>query len=101
MDYSFDRFEEANLVKLDILINGEKVDALAGIVHRDYAQQRGKALAEKMKELKEVNKYTFVDKPYKMVLLESSIHPKFKSEALKKLPPVDDVVTPVVPCFGS
>ena len=51
LDYSFDRFEEANLVKLDILINGEKVDALAGIVHRDYAQQRGKALAEKMKEL--------------------------------------------------
>ena len=40
LDYSFDRFEEANLVKLDILINGEKVDALAGIVHRDYAQQR-------------------------------------------------------------
>ncbi len=51
LDYSFDRFEEANLVKLDILINGEKVDALAGIVHRDYAHQRGKALAEKMKEL--------------------------------------------------
>ena len=51
LDYSFDRFEEANLVKLDILINGEKVDALAGIVHRDYAQRRGKALAEKMKEL--------------------------------------------------
>jgi GTP-binding protein LepA len=51
LDYSFDRFDEANLVKLDILINGEKVDALAGIVHRDYAQQRGKALAEKMKEL--------------------------------------------------
>ena len=50
LDYSFDRFEEANLVKLDILINGEKVDA-PGIVHRDYAQQRGKALAEKMKEL--------------------------------------------------
>ncbi len=51
LDYSFDRFEEANLVKLDILINGDKVDALASIVHRDQAQSRGRALAEKMKEL--------------------------------------------------
>ena len=51
LDYSFLRFEAANLVKLDILINGEKVDALASIVHRDQAQARGRALAEKMKEL--------------------------------------------------
>ncbi len=51
LDYSFDRFEAANLVKLDILINGERVDALAGIVHKDQAQSRGRALAEKMKEL--------------------------------------------------
>ncbi len=51
LDYSFVRFEAANLVKLDILINGEKVDALASIVHRDHAQARGRALAEKMKEL--------------------------------------------------
>jgi GTP-binding protein LepA len=51
LDYSFLRFEAANLVKLDILINGDRVDALANIVHRDHAQSRGRALAEKMKEL--------------------------------------------------
>jgi GTP-binding protein LepA len=51
LDYSFVRFENAKLVKLDMLINGDKVDALASIVHRDQAQSRGRALAEKMKEL--------------------------------------------------
>lgn len=51
MDYQFNRFQAANLVKLDILINGEKVDALAVIVHRDQAQVRGRELAEKMREL--------------------------------------------------
>ena len=51
MDYSFARFDAANLVKLDILINGDRVDALASIVHRDQAQTRGRSLAEKMKEL--------------------------------------------------
>jgi GTP-binding protein LepA len=51
LDYSFLRFEPARLVRLDILINGERVDALAMIVHREQAQARGRALAEKMKEL--------------------------------------------------
>lgn len=51
LDYSFERFEPASLVKLDVLINGEKVDALAVIVHRDQVQFRGRALTEKMKEL--------------------------------------------------
>ncbi|AOS98465.1 Elongation factor 4 [Microbulbifer aggregans] len=51
LDYSFDRFEPAKLVRLDILINGDRVDALALIVHRDHAQQKGRAMAEKMKEL--------------------------------------------------
>ncbi len=51
LDYSFTRFETANLVKLEILINGERVDALAMIVHRDQAQSRGRGLAKKMKEL--------------------------------------------------
>ena len=51
LDYAFVRFEAAQLVKLDILINGDRVDALASIVHRDQAQSRGRALAEKMKEL--------------------------------------------------
>ena len=51
LDYHFSRFEAAALVKLDMLINGDRVDALASIVHRDQAQSRGRALAEKMKEL--------------------------------------------------
>ena len=51
LDYSFDRFEAANLVRLDILINGEKVDALALIVHKDNVQYKGRRLVEKMQEL--------------------------------------------------
>jgi GTP-binding protein LepA len=51
LDYDFNRFEAANLVKMDILINSEKVDALSVIVHKDSAQTRGRALAERMREL--------------------------------------------------
>ncbi len=51
LDYSFVRFQPAKLVRLDVLINGEKVDALALIVHRDKAQYMGRALVEKMKDL--------------------------------------------------
>ena len=50
-DYHFVRFQPAPLAKLDILINGERVDALSVIVHRDVVQGRGRALAVKMKEL--------------------------------------------------
>ncbi len=50
-EYEFKRFEEAALVKLDILINGDRVDALSIIVHRDLSQTRGRELVEKMKEL--------------------------------------------------
>ena len=51
LDYSFDRFEMADLVKLDVLINGDRVDALAIIVHRDDARSKGYSLTKKMKEL--------------------------------------------------
>jgi GTP-binding protein LepA len=51
LDYAFDHFQPADLVKLDILINGEKVDALASIVHRDKAFDRGKNLVEKLKDI--------------------------------------------------
>ncbi len=51
LDYNFLRFEEADLVKMDVLINTEKVDALALIVHRSAAQSRAKLLTDKMREL--------------------------------------------------
>ena len=50
-DYEFKRFQAADLVKVDILINGDKVDALASIIHRDRSQARGRELAERMKEI--------------------------------------------------
>ena len=50
-DYSFLRFQAAPLVKLDVLINGEKVDALSIIVHRESSQRRGRELADRMKEI--------------------------------------------------
>lgn len=51
LDYSFKRFQAADMVRVDIMINGERVDALALIVHKDNAPYRGRELVEKMKEL--------------------------------------------------
>ncbi len=51
LEYHFDRFEASKLVKMDILINGEVVDALSLIIHEDFALKRARELTEKMKEL--------------------------------------------------
>lgn len=51
LDYQFKKFQDATLEKLDILINGEKVDALALIMHKMQSQYRGRQIAEKLKEL--------------------------------------------------
>jgi len=50
-DYEFVRFQAADLVRLDILINGERVDALSNIMHRDLATSRGRDLIEKLKDI--------------------------------------------------
>jgi GTP-binding protein LepA len=51
LDYEFERYSTDKLVRVDVLINGEKVDALAMICHQDQSRHRGNALVEKMKEL--------------------------------------------------
>jgi GTP-binding protein LepA len=51
LDYHFQRFQAADLVKLDIMINGEAIDALANIVHRNKAHYHGRNLTTKLKEL--------------------------------------------------
>ncbi len=51
MDYEFKEYRASDVVKVDILLNGEKVDALSIIVHRTQAQYRGRAVAAKMREI--------------------------------------------------
>ena len=50
-DYEMGEYKESKLVKMEILLNGEVVDALSTIVHKDFAYNRGKAITEKLKEL--------------------------------------------------
>ena len=51
LEYNFVRFEPADMVRLDVLINGDRVDALAMIIHRNHIRSKGIALVDKMKEL--------------------------------------------------
>ena len=51
LDYNFKRFQASDMVRVDILINGERVDALAVITHRENSQSRGRELVEKLREL--------------------------------------------------
>ena len=50
LDYEFARYEESKLVKLDILVNKENIDALSFIVHKDSAEKRGRRMCEKLKD---------------------------------------------------
>ncbi|KJF80495.1 elongation factor 4 [Photobacterium angustum] len=50
LDYNFQRYQESDMVRVDILLNGERVDALAIITHKDNSQSRGRDVVEKMKE---------------------------------------------------
>jgi GTP-binding protein LepA len=51
LDYNFKRFQTSDMVRVDVMINSERVDALALITHRDNSQYRGRDLVEKMKDL--------------------------------------------------
>src|SRR5258706_14730850 len=57
MDFDFLEFRPGDLVKLDILVNGDRVDALSVIVHRDHAEKRGRNLLVRLKE--EIDKHLF------------------------------------------
>jgi len=75
-DYSFIRNQPADLVKLEILINGERIDALSCIVHRNMAQRRGSELTRKMKE--------FIPRQMYEVAIQAAIGSKILAKSIVK-----------------
>lgn len=89
LDYDLTRFDEGDLVKLDILINGDPVDALSWIVHRSKAQHRGRELALKMKEL--------IDRQMFEIVIQAAIGTKIIAK--ERLAPLRKNVT--AKCYGG
>jgi len=89
MDYEFTKFEESNLVKLDLLINGSPVDALGWIVHRSKAYYRGRELVAKMKSL--------IDRQMFEIIIQAAIGSKII--ARERIAPMRKNVT--AKCYGG
>ncbi|NBX75438.1 MAG: elongation factor 4 [Proteobacteria bacterium] len=89
LDYEFVRFEPSNLVKLDLLVNSNPVDALSWIIHKDKAYYRGRELASKMKEL--------IERQMFEVIIQAAIGSKIIAK--ERIAPLRKNVT--AKCYGG